>query len=137
MTTPDVTNTPIANPSDFEFHTRLFRFSFITNTALYVWADHLEDALEEACDWIADHAPGIFTFFTNDEVAEYDGYEVPDHMCVGHTTYPQFGSMPYLAATDWHVQEVDSDAPPAHGFCSPSGLAMPPAHVRAYLRGEL
>jgi hypothetical protein len=28
-------------------------------TYLMVWADHLEDALEEAIDWIVEHAPGL------------------------------------------------------------------------------
>jgi len=102
----DITNTPIANPDEHLWHDQLFRFSFITNTALYVWADHLDGAFEVACDWIADNAPGIFTFFTPDEIAEYDGYDVPDHMAIGHTTYAQFDSMPYLASTDWHVSEV-------------------------------
>ena len=36
-------------------------------TKLLVWADHLEDALDEAIDWIADNEPGLLC---NDQVAE-------------------------------------------------------------------
>lgn len=36
-------------------------------TKLLVWANYLEDALDEAIDWIADNAPGLLC---NDQVAE-------------------------------------------------------------------
>ena len=60
-----ISNTPIANPSDHDYHDTLFCFNFGAYgwTALYVWADHLESALETACDWLAENAPGIFTTF--------------------------------------------------------------------------
>ncbi len=36
-------------------------------TRLMVWADHLEDALDECVDWIAEHAPGLLM---DEQVAE-------------------------------------------------------------------
>jgi hypothetical protein len=34
-------------------------FGVCGSTHLLVWANHLEDALDEAIDWLADNAPGL------------------------------------------------------------------------------
>ncbi len=59
------------NGSDAGWKKHRFILAFgYGGTLLMLWADHLEDALDEAIDWIADHAPGLLA---DDEVKEaYD-----------------------------------------------------------------
>lgn len=63
-----ITDTPIANPDDHDVDT-LWHFNFGTygHTRLYVWSTQLDSALEIACDWLADNAPGVFTTFDKDD----------------------------------------------------------------------
>ena len=48
-------------------HRYILSFGAYGSTRLMVWANHLEDALDEAIDWIADNAPGLLC---DDEVSE-------------------------------------------------------------------
>ncbi len=49
------------NPTQKRWHDHSFVlwFGACGATYLHVYADHLEDALDECVDWIADHAPGL------------------------------------------------------------------------------
>lgn len=49
------------NPNDKTWTRQTFILSFgaYGNHHLYVHADHLEDALDECIDWIAENAPGL------------------------------------------------------------------------------
>lgn len=51
---------PIANPSDASDDKSLFEFQFgaYGDDHVYVWADDIEDALEEAFEWLDENAPG-------------------------------------------------------------------------------
>lgn len=49
------------NPSDKDWTRQRYVlwFGAYGSTRLVVWANHLEDALDEAVDWIEEHAPGL------------------------------------------------------------------------------
>lgn len=51
----------LINPTSKRWHDHAFVLWFGASgwTRLHVYADHLEDALDECIDWIADHAPGL------------------------------------------------------------------------------
>lgn len=53
---------PIVNPGDAGSRRPLFLlwFGAYGSTRVYVWADHFEEALEVAADWLAENAPGVF-----------------------------------------------------------------------------
>lgn len=59
----------LINPTDRHWTRSRFVLAFGAHgdTLVMVWANHLEDALEEAIDWIVDHAPGLLC---DDEVQE-------------------------------------------------------------------
>lgn len=62
----------IVNASDRAYtdHRYVLAFGAYGWTRVLVYANHLDDALDEAIDWLADHAPGLLC---DDEVsAEYD-----------------------------------------------------------------
>ncbi len=63
-----ITITPV-NGSDLDWtdHRYILWFGAYGTTRLMVWADHLQDALDVAIDWIAEHAPGLLC---NDAVAD-------------------------------------------------------------------
>ena len=67
------TNTPhpieIVNPCDKSWTDSRFilHFGAYGETRLMVYADHLQDALDESIDWIAENAPGLLC---DDEVNE-------------------------------------------------------------------
>lgn len=46
------------NPSK-DYKRFVLSFGAYGDTLLLVWADHLQDALDEAVDWIAENAPGL------------------------------------------------------------------------------
>lgn len=50
----------IVNPSDkgWTSHRYILSFGAYGDTHLLVWANHLQDALDEAIDWLVDNAPG-------------------------------------------------------------------------------
>lgn len=52
----------IVNPNDRDWtrHRYVLAFGAYGWTRLLIWANSLDDALEEAGDWIEDHAPGLF-----------------------------------------------------------------------------
>lgn len=52
----------LVNPDnrDYTSHRYVLCFGAYGDTVLMVWANGLEDALEECGEWIADHAPGLF-----------------------------------------------------------------------------
>lgn len=103
---------------------------------VWVQANHLEEALEAACDWLADNAPGIFTILTEDDyraAAEEAGIPWPegerfywidsDHEAmgriaehaerdlyvVGHTTYPQFKGTPAIPSWEWSYTDATEE----------------------------
>lgn len=57
------------NPTMRRFHDHAFVLCFGAYgwTRLHVYADSLEDALEECASWLADHAPGLITKQNSDE----------------------------------------------------------------------
>jgi hypothetical protein len=59
----------LVNPDDKSWtsHRYILCFGAYGWTRLMVWANHLDGALDEAIDWIADNAPGLLA---NDEVQE-------------------------------------------------------------------
>jgi hypothetical protein len=59
----------LVNPSDRDWteHDYVLCFGAYGWTKLRVWANSLEDALDEAVDWIADNEPGLLA---DDEVKE-------------------------------------------------------------------
>jgi hypothetical protein len=59
----------IVNPGDRSWTRQRFILAFgdMGWTKLLVWANSVDDALDEAVDWIEDHAPGLLC---DDEVTE-------------------------------------------------------------------
>ena len=57
------------NPNDKAWTSGKFVLAFGAYSALYlvVWANHIEDALDGAIDWIVDHKPGMLC---DDQVSE-------------------------------------------------------------------
>lgn len=53
--------------SDWTSHRYVLAFGAYGSTRLMVWANGLEDALDECVDWIAEYRPGLLY---DDEVAE-------------------------------------------------------------------
>lgn len=51
----------ILNPTDRDWanHRYILWFGACAPTQIMVWANSLDDALDEAVDWIAEHAPGL------------------------------------------------------------------------------
>lgn len=61
MTHTTAANINIVNPDD-ETWTRsrfIMQFGPYGDTLLMVWADHLQDALDESIDWLVEHEPGL------------------------------------------------------------------------------
>lgn len=63
----NMTTTPIANACDHDKSLWFMSFGAYGDTHLYVWADSVEDALEEAFEWLDDNAPGILSKIERDE----------------------------------------------------------------------
>lgn len=56
-----------ANDRDWTKHRYVLGFGAYSCTRLMVWANSLDDALDECIDWIVDHAPGLLA---DDAVAD-------------------------------------------------------------------
>lgn len=94
---------PIANPDDRDWTKTAYRFQFGAYGRVVVDVHHsgLEDALEEAAEWLSEHNPGIFTQYDeldDESKAHYmESGEVIDH------TYTEHGFIP---SWEWHVSEI-------------------------------
>jgi hypothetical protein len=122
------------NPSERDSYSSnsvfTFHFGAYGDTTVSLWAqsDHVEDALEMAAEWLAEHAPGIFvepdyadaareigvgTPFEGKDVADLYAAgedELADRICTRaemDLTYTESG---YLVSWEWTVDE--SDTPP-------------------------
>jgi hypothetical protein len=62
----------IVNPSDRDWtkHRYILVFGTYGQVKHLVWANHLQGALDESIDWLAEHAPGILA--DNQVKEEYD-----------------------------------------------------------------
>lgn len=106
----------------------LFQFGAYGATWVAVWNASLEDALEEAGGWLADHAPGHLTTEEElwkdkgliedamedvgvsgpfNELDEEDQYKVHESMTTD-MTYTESG---YLNSWEWYVNELDPGDP--------------------------
>lgn len=56
-----------AKEKSYSAQSFLLAFGAYGNTALFCYGEHLEDCLETAVDWLAEHAPGLLA---DREVAE-------------------------------------------------------------------
>ena len=116
------TNHPIANSGDVDSWDGLWLFQFgaYGSTNVYVWADGLESAFEEAVEWLDDNAPGLLTTVGDEDyrnAAEELGKEwdpsdpdeevmqaaEADMTMIGHTTLQNGNAVP---SWEWHVAEV-------------------------------
>ncbi len=98
----------IVNPGDRDRASRfILCFGAYGWTKLMVWADHLEDALDEAVDWIAEHAPGLladdqvneeYNRLVAEGVSEEDAQEAAsmDTTCAGNSGH-------YLLSWEWGI----------------------------------
>lgn len=96
-------------------HRYILAFGAYGWTRLMVWANSLDDALDEAVDWIADNEPGLlvdetvqyaYNFAIGEGVDEDEARELAeaDTTCAGNAGH-------YLASWEWHVlAEVPSRA---------------------------
>ncbi len=74
-----------------------------------VWAEHLQDALDEACDYLAEHAPGFF---------DADEPEFPeDHMWTSHGWLPSWEWRICRAAESFSPAETVGAACAFHAAC--------------------
>jgi hypothetical protein len=104
--------TPVnASDKDWTRHNYVLAFGAYGDTLLRVWGNSLDDALDEAVDWIADHAPGLLA---DDEVNdEYkrlvsEGMseeEAQEEATVDTTTAGNAGN--YLHSSEWTVVVED------------------------------
>lgn len=106
----------IVNGSDKSTYRRRYLFSFGAYgwTQCLVWANYLEDALDEAVDWIAEHAPGLLcdaqvreayaeamaSGLSEDEAIEKAEIDMTRAGNEGH----------YIASWEWRVTENPSRA---------------------------
>lgn len=108
----------LVNPLDYPGN-KLFGLHFEYGTHLLVWSRHLENALEPAAEWLAEHAPGLLVSQEEEqrlfEEAKSDNPELSDEEAqeeaVSDMTYTEAG---YISV-DWGVN-FDSDA---HGEQDP------------------
>lgn len=63
---------------DWTGHRYILSFGAYGDTLLMIWASSLDDALDEAIDWIVDNAPGLLA----DEAVSYAFTEA---LCAGHS----------------------------------------------------
>lgn len=112
---------PVANPDDAAWtkHQYIWQFGAYGGTHVVSYGDSFDDGLEEAMDWLADNAPGIFTIVDYAEAAEDLGLDVDDEahweaiadraeadmLVVGHTTYPNLPGTPAIPSWEVSVQE--------------------------------
>jgi hypothetical protein len=108
-----VGNVVLVNPSDRDYtkHRYVLAFGAHGWTVLVAWASHLEDALDECVDWIAEHAPGLLA---DEQVAEAyreaiaEGHDeetaqelaTVDTTCAGNAGH-------YLLSWEWTIVCVD------------------------------
>ncbi len=111
----------LVNPLDYDdwMRTRLWAFQFGAYgwTGLLVWQDaELDDALEEAAGWLADHQPGILT---NDQelatlIKEYkeENPEADDEAAYeGATTDLTYTESGHIPSWEWTVFEIHDNDP--------------------------
>lgn len=112
----------VANPHDREYTRARFvlHFGAYGWTHVLVYADHLEDALDEAVDWLEEHAPGLLVSREEErellceaaenhgltmeqvEAAQAEGdYSVWDDATVDLTCAGNHGR--YLASYEWGI----------------------------------
>lgn len=103
----------IVNPGerDWTRHRFILAFGAYADTSLMVWADSVDDALDECVDWIAEHAPGLLADEAVadeyqrgiaeglDEEAAQDAATV-DTTCAGNCGH-------YLHSWEWSVVSED------------------------------
>lgn len=115
---------PIANPSDCGKDLFEFRFGAYGCTHLYVWGEHLEEALEEAFEWLDENAP--VHLVSNERLTElykeaaeelgFDPYTTEEDECdqittraeadltiCSHTTLYNGAA---LNSSEWYVNEI-------------------------------
>lgn len=131
----------IVNPSDWYWNVEggyrphhrggglwVYQFGAYGTTWLAVWGANIEDALEDAAQWLADHAPGLITtekeFWEDksllqdamnelgfsgafEDLEDEDKWSIQDKMTVD-MTYTESG---YIASYEWYVNEIDSGDP--------------------------
>lgn len=102
----------LVNPGDRDYVESRFIlwFGAAGGARLMVWANHLEDALEEAVDWIVDNAPGLLA---DDEVKEeYDrlraeGKDEEEAMEGAEVDMTSCDGGHYLRSDDWGIVAED------------------------------
>lgn len=99
---------PIANEFDADYAEALFLLHLDRFTLIAVWSNYLEEALEEAAGWAADHAPGVFVQpeYPADEDGNplpYEGNEEAYRQAEMDLTYTESG---YLDYTWGLIQEI-------------------------------
>jgi len=113
---------PVANPDDAVWtkHKYLFSFGAYGEVKVIAFGSWEGYALEEAEDWLAEHAPGVFYTSSWAELqhdAAADGVDPDDEEAVwewantdmevvGHTTYPNLKSFVAIPAWEIHVEEL-------------------------------
>lgn len=107
-------NLAIVNPTDRSWVRNRYLFSFgaYGDAKCLVWANSLDDALDEAIDWLVEHAPGILC---DEEVhKEYeraiaeglDKDAAQEHATVDTTCGGNAGN--YINSWEWSVVENPS-----------------------------
>lgn len=103
----------LVNPSDRDWTRRRFVLAFGDYgwTQCVVWANSLDDALDEAVDWIAEHAPGLladdsvreeFERLVAEGATEEEAWEeaTVDTTCAGNSGH-------YLLSYEWAIVAED------------------------------
>jgi len=118
----------IVNPPDRSWtrHRYVLWFGAYGETRLMVWANSLDDALDEAVDWIVDHAPGLLADESvreeyNRLIAEGKSEdEAQEEAEVDTTTAGNCGN--YLNSCEWGITLEDPTRKELDEFLFPPGL---------------
>lgn len=102
----------LVNPTDQHScrHRFIFAFGMIAPTYLMVWSDGIEDALDEAMEWCAEHAPGLLC---DAEVAAAfkealaEGKDEGEAIEAAEADTTQSGSGHYVRSEDWAIVAED------------------------------
>jgi len=102
-----------SNDRDWTKHRYVLAFGAYGWTVCLVWANHLDDALDECVDWIADNEPGLLCDEAvqeayNEAIAEGESEE--DAMTKAETDMTCAGNHSnYIASWEWTILAEDPD----------------------------
>ena len=109
----EVNDITLVNPTDRDWtkHRYVLALGAYGWTKLMIWANSLEDALDEAIDWASDHAPGLLANDERDEAyreAIESGMPEEEAWDEAHTDLTIGGNCgDAIRSDEWHIVTED------------------------------